>query len=582
MADRAGLQFLREHVVLDQEVRAPGDQPFQRRQAGADVVGRVDPLADIVQQRCLQKLLVVGPALLGQFEHLQQVKQHIPLGVIARRLLDALQRRQQRPKRLVRFFLRLRGWSIQVGVRILAADQLLKLADRGPLDRLAGDRASEDIVRLVFRIDGQLEGKAIGDVDVREGAGLAVLDDLLALDLEHIPLALEQAGDAIDAIAEQVQVDVGAVADVAGHDAADEPRPERAQQTHESQGGEAHLAQILGACLALVQAGEVLDQVADLGVGGEVAGLDGAAAEAFGGFALGGEVLGLHAVVHQAGGFKGDGMPESCIGHPFSAPVIGSPCRAARGLRPIYPPLRGVGRREDFMRGQYPERCLAPHGTFFRVITMNGSNQGDSQKVHAQLHALFEVEWQRFLREFPLLASELGDKRYNSAWPDLNMEALERRHRADRAALEQLAAIDAAALSPADRLHLALFRKKYETAVEEFPLRWWLLPLTAREGIQDANAVADAITFEGTQDYEDWLSRLERFHEYMRQTIALMREGIRTGMVHPKVVMQRVPSQIRRQIAPTPEESLFFKPFRTFHASVPEAERNRLAGQAKR
>ena len=59
-------------------------------------------------------------------------------------------------------------------------------------------------------------------------------------------------------------------------------------------------------CLALVGAGEDLDQFADFGVGGEVARLDRPAADAVGGLALGGEVFGLHPVVHQTGGFKGD------------------------------------------------------------------------------------------------------------------------------------------------------------------------------------------------------------------------------------------------------------------------------------
>ena len=57
--------------------------------------------------------------------------------------------------------------------------------------------------------------------------GLAVLDDLLALDVELVAFVFEQVGDQPDAVAEDVQVDVGALADVAGHDAADQPRPER-------------------------------------------------------------------------------------------------------------------------------------------------------------------------------------------------------------------------------------------------------------------------------------------------------------------------------------------------------------------
>ena len=185
----------------------------------------------------------------------------------------------------------------------------------------------------------------------------------------------------------------------------------------------------------------------------------------------------------------------------------------------------------------------------------------------------------------PAFASELGDKRYNNRWPDLSPEGFRRRHRDDRAVLERLEAIDPAALSPEDRLNLTLFRRKYETAVEEQRFRWWLLPFTAREGIQDAGAVADAIVFETHRDHEDWLERLRLFPEYMDQTIALMCEGSRWGCSHPKVVMRRVPDQIRRQIVADPEQSLFFKPFspdagrhsRSVRRDLVEAARDRIS-----
>ena len=198
-----------------------------------------------------------------------------------------------------------------------------------------------------------------------------------------------------------------------------------------------------------------------------------------------------------------------------------------------------------------------------------------------KLHRLVDAEWERTLREFPLFASELGVKRHNARWPDLSFDAFRRRHHDDLRVLEILQAIDSSVLSPQDLLNLTLFRRKYETSVEEHRFRWWLLPLSAREGIQDANAVADAIVFESISDYEDWLARLRLFPVYMDQTIDLMREGIAAGMLHPRVVMQRVPDQIRRQIVEDPEQSLFFKPFLQTCSEIPEPVRQDLAKQAR-
>src|SRR5262249_16428050 len=102
-----------------------------------------------------------------------------------------------------------------------------------------------------------------------------------------------------------------------GHHAADQSRTEAAQLPHESQRVQPHLAQVMGAFVAFVEAGEGLGQLADFCVGREGFGLAGATAETFGGFSVCGEVLGLHALVHQAGGFKGDGLANFVMAHPF-------------------------------------------------------------------------------------------------------------------------------------------------------------------------------------------------------------------------------------------------------------------------
>ncbi|MEO6392220.1 MAG: DUF885 domain-containing protein, partial [Pyrinomonadaceae bacterium] len=52
-------------------------------------------------------------------------------------------------------------------------------------------------------------------------------------------------------------------------------------------------------------------------------------------------------------------------------------------------------------------------------------------------------------------------------------------------------------------------------------------------------------------------------------------------MLWPKVMMQRVTGQIDSQITARPDDSPFFKPFRSYPANVPEAERARLTAAAR-
>ncbi|MGH9339305.1 MAG: DUF885 domain-containing protein [Acidobacteriota bacterium] len=199
-----------------------------------------------------------------------------------------------------------------------------------------------------------------------------------------------------------------------------------------------------------------------------------------------------------------------------------------------------------------------------------------------ELWKLFEEEWEYRLKESPIFASSLGDKRYNDRWPDISLAAFERRHRHDREVLEKLKKIDYESLSAADQLNYRLFQDSREMEVEGFQYRGYLIPLDQRGGVQTDNEVADYISFSRVTDYEDWVARLQSFPGYMDQTIVLMKEGIRLGMLHPSVIMERVPDQIDSQIVEDPTASPFFKPFESLSIpNITEAERDRLIAEAR-
>ena len=197
------------------------------------------------------------------------------------------------------------------------------------------------------------------------------------------------------------------------------------------------------------------------------------------------------------------------------------------------------------------------------------------------LDSLFNAEWEWALREDPLSATHLGDPRYNDRWPDVSLATFERRHVHRQDVLKQLDAIDPAKLSADDRLNYRLFRRQYELDVEEFPFHWHLIPLNQREGIQDAGSLADVLRLATLKDYQDWQTRLETFPKYLDDTIILMRQGMKERILLPRVIMERVPHQIARQIVENPEQSLFYKPFRKFPNEVAVADRLALIAAAR-
>ncbi|MGK0187301.1 MAG: hypothetical protein ACI9R3_003088 [Verrucomicrobiales bacterium] len=206
-----------------------------------------------------------------------------------------------------------------------------------------------------------------------------------------------------------------------------------------------------------------------------------------------------------------------------------------------------------------------------------------AQKSEAsmELHSLFDEDWEQRLKEDPVGASYMGDRRWNDQWPDVSPTALDQENARRQQMLARLKRIDRAALSPVDQINYDLFAQAKQRAIDEHRFRWYLVVLNQRGGIQTADELADAIPFEKVKDYRDWIQRLRSLPKYIEQTQTLMRDGIRFKMLLPQVIMQRVPAQIEKQIVDSPDDSAFFAPFKEFPDTVTPSQREQLADDAR-
>jgi prolyl oligopeptidase len=199
----------------------------------------------------------------------------------------------------------------------------------------------------------------------------------------------------------------------------------------------------------------------------------------------------------------------------------------------------------------------------------------------ASLAAFFATEWDERMKEWPTWASDLGDHRFDDRWPDMSPAAFERRAAHARDVAARAHAFDEAGLCPQDRLSLEIFTREADVEVEGEPYRLWHLVLDQRGGIQSADDLADSLPFQDVAGYQAWIARLLALPAYVDQTVATMREGIAEHIVQPRVVMERLPAQIARQIVDDPTQSPFWAPFRHEPASLSPADRTRLEEAAR-
>ncbi|MGI9271642.1 MAG: DUF885 domain-containing protein [Woeseiaceae bacterium] len=198
-----------------------------------------------------------------------------------------------------------------------------------------------------------------------------------------------------------------------------------------------------------------------------------------------------------------------------------------------------------------------------------------------EFHALLDEAWEARLLNSPMMASQMGDKRYNDRWRDRSIAAIEARQAQARDFLRRTYAIDRNALSESDQLNYELYRRGLQTTVDGFQFNGHLLPFSHRGGVQNLENDATRLNFETVKDYDDWLARMSKVPVVIDQTIKLAEQGRKSGYVSPKIQMQRIPDQIAIQLVDDVEASPYYKIFAKLPASIDDAEQQRIRATAR-
>ncbi|HUM01351.1 MAG TPA: DUF885 domain-containing protein [Thermoanaerobaculia bacterium] len=201
----------------------------------------------------------------------------------------------------------------------------------------------------------------------------------------------------------------------------------------------------------------------------------------------------------------------------------------------------------------------------------------ESKEAKTRLVALLDDDWEMRLSEDPLLATAVGDHRFDGQLPTVGAADEARRDAERRKLRRRLLEIDAAALDEGDRESYVLIRRELDDAIRAFELKTYRFPINADSGFHTEFArLADEVPLATTRDYENYIARLRAFPGFARQNTDLLREGLRTGWTLPRAVLAGYDGPIRAQIVASPEKSPLYAPFASFPPGVPEADRARL------
>ena len=188
--------------------------------------------------------------------------------------------------------------------------------------------------------------------------------------------------------------------------------------------------------------------------------------------------------------------------------------------------------------------------------------------------AMMDAEWQRGIEKNPLYASSMGILNNNDKWPTYSLEQIELDNLHNKKILDQLNNFDVNSFqNPDNLLNFELFKKQYIDSIEAHKYKNFLIPFSHRGGIQLQHESAETLPLRNISHYEDWIARLDTIDIYINNHISIARQGIKEGIMPPRILMDRVLDQIEAQAFVKPNLSPFFKAFEEMHESISDSDK---------
>ena len=191
----------------------------------------------------------------------------------------------------------------------------------------------------------------------------------------------------------------------------------------------------------------------------------------------------------------------------------------------------------------------------------------------AQQDALFEEFYQTDLKNNPERATAYGDYRYNALLGQYSLAEIARQHAEDDDFLKRLQAIPTDGMTDKDLLSHQVMQRQLEREDMNYRLKNYVMPVNQQRGVHIQLAdLPLSVPMDSVQHYQDYISRLKQIPRVLDQTIEVMRQGEKDGLMPPKLVVEKLPAQCDGIISSNP----FIGPTKKFPADFSEDDKRRL------
>ena len=197
------------------------------------------------------------------------------------------------------------------------------------------------------------------------------------------------------------------------------------------------------------------------------------------------------------------------------------------------------------------------------------------------IHEFFESYYNEHNRLYPMAATANGDNRYNDLFPnDISEAYRDTLRKFYTIYLDSLKGYDFNSFDANDQTSYEILKWDLEMALEGLKFQDYLMPVNQfwsntltfpQYGSGDGNQ-----PFKTVQDYDNFLKRIDGFVIWCDTAISNMRRGMASGVVYPKILMERVLPQMKSMLVKDAKESIFYMPVTKMPKDISENDKSRL------
>ena len=206
----------------------------------------------------------------------------------------------------------------------------------------------------------------------------------------------------------------------------------------------------------------------------------------------------------------------------------------------------------------------------------------DSLDENRKFELFLSDDWEKYLSNNPLFATYTGDKRQNNKINPNTVDHFFQELESDKTSLAGLYEIDFNKLNDENKLNYKLKEFSLNESINSKKFPTYYLRLNQRGGIQSFYETGNRLVYSSSQDYFDWLERLEEFTNHINISLKINKEGLSKGITQPKMITKGVIEQIDAIIDSDVDTNPYMKVFLEADESIlTKSEKKDLIDNAK-